>query len=420
MAQDENRPAVNSREMIRADRLINTPQNNARAAPDARTTSVNIAGYSRILGASARIARYDPATNVAGEIAAGDTIDLKVGEYISIASDELRFDPMVNAQGRQYSTFPAVFITKNADGSINHLRVGHFSEGFAWRKNDAAYEASIYIAAANLDDPDSIAALATPIPVRITGAALLNPPAQIEITQLGFGGEKEIVMHSEARSDPVIVTMRHAIDPNVPTKIDLKVNRPKLTLSANPPGIAGFGVEATEITVNSNGALPSGIVLTLESNAGTLDPKTVTTNDNGIATSKLWSAGIGTATLTILEDRFRVSDVAVEFRKPLVFLIASVLGAALGATFFYFWQRSRSPRNTSLWAWCAAFVFGIGITIAMFAGFDIPQMLDLPQGRAGQVVTFATAFIAAMLTNSIFSVLSGRRGITTTENRDTQ
>ena len=56
----------------------------------------------------------------------------------------------------------------------------------------------------------------------------------------------------------------------------------------------------------------------------------------------------------------------------------------------------------------------------MFAGFDIPQMLDLPQGRAGQVVTFATAFIAAMLTNSIFSVLSGRRGITTTENRDTQ
>ena len=52
-------------------------------------------------------------------------------------------------------------------------------------------------------------------------------------------------------------------------------------------------------------------------------------------------------------------------------------------------------------------MFGIGIAVAVFAGFKIPQMLDLPAGRAGLVVPAATSFIAAILINVIYAALSG-------------
>jgi len=128
----------------------------------------------------------------------------------------------------------------------------------------------------------------------------------------------------------------------------------------------------------------------------------------GTAKSRLWSAGIGRTKVLVLDNRFLVSDETVRFLNPVGFLIAMMLGAALGATSVYFWKRSRG--SASIWAWCAAFVFGIGITIAVFAGFGIPKMLYLPPGRAGLIVPAATSFIAAILTSTIYAVLSSSGG----------
>ena len=79
------------------------------------------------------------------------------------------------------------------------------------------------------------------------------------------------------------------------------------------------------------------------------------------------------------------------------------LGAALGASVIYFWQRAKG--NASIWRWSAAWVFGIGIAIAALVGFEIPRMLELPAVRAGLAVPAATAFISALLINPILAAL---------------
>ena len=412
-AQDEkeelpvNLPAIiNSDQLRRAARAVVQPTATQPTAT-AEQETINLSDFKAALGASVRLTQFDPVTKLTKDISGSSIATLQVGEYIAVASDQIRLEPLGNSQGREYSSFPTMLIKKNADGTTSNLRVDNYSDGFAWNKDDISFEATISLAVSDMDNPRSNAQLEMPISIKISGQALIGELPSVEISKLGFEGEKDVIVRSEGRNDPVAVTMRHEIDPQAPQNLDLPLNKPTLTVSANPPAIAAFGVEATEITINSNGALPAGFSITLDSDAGTFDPKTIKLGAGGIATTRLWSASIGSTKVRVLDDRFLVSDETITFLKPVGFLIAMVLGAALGASFIYFWQRSKG--SASMWAWCAAFVFGIGITIAAFAGFEIPKMLDLPQGRAGLVVPAATSFIAAILTSTIYAALSGSR-----------
>ena len=410
IAQEAKKLAIDPKLIFQPDRRLDPTGAVVDPGASVSRNTVDLANVRKLLGDNVRLSQYDPVTNKVKDISAAAVANLKAGEYIAVGSDQIKLQPLKNAQGRVYSPNSTVLISKNADGSTSNLRVDDYSDGFAWKKDSEAFEARISVAVSDIDNPKSSASLATPISIKITGTALTEPPERIEISKLGFDGEKDVVMRSEGRSDPVVVTMRHAIDPNAPKKIDLPVSRPTLTLSANPPKIAAYGIEATEITIDSRGTLPAGLSLTLDSDSGTLDPKTVKIGDDGLAKTRLWSAGVGTTGLTVLDDRFRNTGTTVKFKKPLGFLIAVVLGAALGATFVYFWQRARTKGDASIWSWCAAFVFGIGVTIAAFAGFEIPKMLDLPQGRAGLIVPAATAFVAAVLTSTIYAAMSGAGG----------
>ena len=412
-AQDEKekvlvnpQAVINSDQLRRAARAVVQPTVTAtQPTATAAQKTINLSDFKAALGTNVRLTQFDPATKLTKDISASSFANLRVGEYIAVASDRIRLEPLSNSQGREYSSFPTMLITKTADGTTSNLRVDTYSDGFAWNKDDTTFEASISLAVSDMDNPRSNAQLETPISIKISGQALVGKLPPVEISRLGFAGEKDVIVRSEGRNDPVAVTIRHEIDPQAPQNIDLPLSKPTLTISANPSAIAAFGIEATEITINSNGTLPPGFPITLDSDAGTFDPKTIEMGAGGIATTRLWSASIGRTKVLVLDDRFLVSDETIRFLNPVGFLIAMVLGAALGATFIYFWQRSKG--SASIWAWCAAFVFGIGITIAAFAGFEIPKMLDLPQGRAGLVVPAATSFIAAILTSTIYAALSG-------------
>jgi hypothetical protein len=433
-AQDEaaeprvdRRAVISSEQLSRASRAVLQPavtatqpaitagrpdviaaQPSATATQPAATAAqetLNLSAFKAALSSDVRLTRYDPATRVTEDISDAANTNLEVGEYVAVVSDQIALPPLEGPQGRAYTAFPTMLITRNADGSTSNLRVDNYSDGFVWDKNDAAFAASISVAVSDMDNPRSAAPLATPISIKISGQDLVDAPQKVEISKLGFAGEQDVIVRSAGHSDPVAVTMRHEIDPLAPKVVDLQLRKPKLTVSANPPAIAGFGIESTEITISSNGVLPADFPLVLDSEAGTFDPKEVEIGPTGSATSRLWSGGIGAVEVRVLDDRFQVSGEPVEFLKPIAFLLAIVLGAALGATFIYFWQRSKG--SASIWAWSAAFVFGIGIAVAVFAGFKIPQMLDLPSGRAGLVVPAATSFIAAILINVIYAALSG-------------
>lgn len=412
-AQDEpeetrvdRRAIISSEQLRRASQAVHQPAVTAtRPATTATQEKLNLTALKAALSSDVRLTRYDPATKLTEDISDSANTDLEVGEYVAVESEQIQLAPLEDPQGRTYSAFPTMLITRNADGSTSNLRVDDYSDGFIWNKDKTSFEASISLTVSDMDNPRSAAPLATPVSIKISGQELVGAPHAVEISQLGFAGEQDVIVRSEGRSDPVAVTMRHEIDPLAPKIVDLQLRKPKLTVTANPPAIAGFGIESTEITISSHGVLAADFPLILDSDAGTFDPKEVKTGPAGSATSRLWSDGIGAVEVRVLDDRFQVSGKTVEFLKPVAFLLAIVLGAALGATFIYFWQRSKG--SASIWVWAAAFVFGIGITVAAFAGFEIPRMLDLPSGRAGLVVPAATSFLAAILINVIYAVLSG-------------
>lgn len=419
-AQDEpaasrvdRRAVISSEQLRRASQAVHQPALTAtqpapaatQPAPTAPQETLNLSALKAALSSDVRLTRFDPATKATEDVSDSANLQLEVGEYVAVASDQIQLAPLSDAQGRTYSAFPTMLITRNTDGSTRNLRLDNYSDGFVWDRDNASFEANIALAVSDMDNPRSADPLESPISIKISGQDLIGAPQKVEIRRLGFAGEEDVIVHSEGRADPVAVTMRHEIDPLAPQIVDLQLRKPTLTISANPPAIAGFGIESTEITVSAHGVLAADFPIVLDSDAGTFDPKEVRVGPAGSATSRLWSAGFGPVEVRVADSRFQVSAERVEFLKPVGFLLAVVLGAALGATFIYFWQRSRG--SASIWAWSAAFVFGIGITVAAFAGFEIPQMLDLPAGRAGLVVPAATSFIAAILINAIYAALSG-------------
>jgi len=412
-AQDEKEiRRVNPKAIIGSDQLkkaslaVEQPAVTAAApAAAAKKETLNLSAFRTALGSNVRLTRFDPATKNTEDISGSSTENLRVGEYIAVASDQIQLEPLSSAQGRTYSPFPTMLITRNADGTTRNLRIDDYSDGFSWKKEDSSFEANISVAVSDMGNPASDAQLETPISIKISGQNLIGAPQAVVIGRLGFAGEKEVIVRSEGHSDPVRLTLRHEIDPQAPKNLDLPVSRPELTISANPPSIAGYGIESTEITISAPGTLAEGFPITLDSDAGTFDPKTIQIGTAGFATSRLWSDGTGKYAIGVLDDRFVVSGKPVHFLNPVSFLIAVALGAALGATFIYLWKRSGG--RASVWTWSAAFVFGIGITIAAFAGFEIPKMLHLPSGRAGLIVPAATAFMAAILINAIYSALVG-------------
>lgn len=403
--QKEQKLLVNPKTVIKAEQLKNASHAVVQPSVTAAQKTIDLVAYKAELGTSARLTQYDPATKLSKDLSGTSITTLGVGEYIAISSDQIQLVPLKNSQGMEYSSFPSILFMTITDGSTRNLRVDSYSDGFAWNKEDTNFAASISLAVSDVDDPRSKAPLDTPISIKVSGAGLVGRVPPVEIRRLGFTGEKDVMVRSEGHNDPVAVTMRHEIDPQAPQNIDLPLSRPTLTVSANPSAIAAFGIEATEITINANGTLPAGFPLTLDSDTGTFDPKTVAIGATGTATTRLWSGGIGRSRVRVLDNRFLVSDETIRFVNPVGFLIAMALGATLGATFIFFWQRAKG--RASVWGWCAAWVFGIGITIATFAGFDIPQMLDLPPGRAGLVMPAATAFIAAIMVSTLFAALGG-------------
>jgi hypothetical protein len=121
--------------------------------------------------------------------------------------------------------------------------------------------------------------------------------------------------------------------------------------------------------------------LTLHTTLGHLDPTTVTISATGRGESTLRSSGIGTASVTLVDEAYEADAVAVDFPWPWVLSIALVLGAVVGG----FLGQLAGGR------FVVSALVGIVIGIAWCAGIRLTS-IDL-----GTPVTAASAFVAAAL-----------------------
>jgi hypothetical protein len=376
---------------------------------DDANRELSVAELRSGFGEDAAIFKYDPGTASIVNISQDADANLTQGQFITISDQQLGLAAITDQQGRRFEPLNALFLTTDVNGAPRAYRMDQHSEGFVWKKDEGHFETQLFLMASDANDPQATDVLAAPILVRITGQDLLDAPYEAVITRLGFEGEKQVEMSSNAASSPVPISLRSPIVPDLLKTVEIGVRKPELRLTANPPSIPAFGIGSTQIIVNSAGELPEGFPITLSTSLGAFAEPELVVDKNGRARGVLWSALVGTAYVSVEDERFRVDPLEVAFVVPVAFLLATLGGAALGAVCQYAWRKHHAPETATAWRSLAYLVFGAGIAIAVIAGFDIPQMIDLPEGRAGLVVPFAAAFLATVTAEAIRAGIDASR-----------
>jgi hypothetical protein len=106
---------------------------------------------------------------------------------------------------------------------------------------------------------------------------------------------------------------------------------PVLALDGAPKTIAGLGIQTASFPVRIRGAsIGDSIPVTLAVDRGSLVHNEVKVGRSGSATVRLRSAGIGDARLIATSPGMNAVQATIRFGWPVVFLVAALLGGAIG------------------------------------------------------------------------------------------
>jgi len=194
-------------------------------------------------------------------------------------------------------------------------------------------------------------------------------PSPVELTVVVEGGEaKPNVLKFEslgqaqtvsltipAARDEVTVTVDLSRLDATPFKLVLSTRRGKLTMSATPREILGYGLGTATILIEADELVPTRSAIGLEADSGTLDPLRPTLDDQRGATATLRSDGLGTCTVRAprWDDPRGTANTTVAYKAPIVFFVFALLGGVLGSALRVF--RLRKQR-----AWGRAIAVGTG------------------------------------------------------------
>jgi hypothetical protein len=129
--------------------------------------------------------------------------------------------------------------------------------------------------------------------------------------------------------DSVRVHVVPSFDPRG-TDIWLPV-RPSLVFLTPKPTASGFGIETIPLTVSVIGAaIKDSVMVTLATDQGSLQQNRVAIDPGGSATVRLRSAGLGPAHIRATSPGMDAAEATVRYEWPISFLLAALLGGAVG------------------------------------------------------------------------------------------
>jgi NO-binding membrane sensor protein with MHYT domain len=87
----------------------------------------------------------------------------------------------------------------------------------------------------------------------------------------------------------------------------------------------------------------------------------------------------------------------IVFYFPWLFLIATAIGAAMGAIVSVYRLKRSAPRSRRRYTsdWLVGFIIGVGATAMAYAGMHLPEWIPMPAALVGEVAPFALAFICS-------------------------
>lgn len=243
-------------------------------------------------------------------------------------------------------------------------------------------------------EPTATRSLPQQVMVQVTGDLDTISPATVVLahTNLPF----EIVALSAAAPDGPSVALRFRPSfaaSETPTTI--AVRRPTVHLQVSPAAIDGFGLQEATVTARLDG-LPSaeGRSISLTTDRGHLAATSLTLDSLGAATTTIRSIGAGRANMVAHSAFADSQPQAIDFRLPWLFLIASVLGGALGAGIRAGSGRQGPSRRLARTAVVGALI-GILVAAAWAVGVNLTGVR--PAVNVGEAAVFVTAGIGGYL-----------------------
>jgi hypothetical protein len=239
---------------------------------------------------------------------------------------------------------------------------------------------------------------------QIQGPVTSDPPvARVTRTAPPF----EVIRVSSNDPGPEIrLTVRSTVNPEG-AQLTMKVVRPEVEVRVNPPLIQGLGLETADIVVSSKAPqVTRGLRIQLASDGGRVEPLTVVLDDSGIATARIRSAAVGSATVRA-EGPVIASgaQASVGFQTPWRFIGSALLGGLAGGVIRKGAQWRTGPRKLTLELLVAvltgAIVFGLFALGVNLLGVNLPS-------QGGEVLVFVVSALGAFIGTRLFAVAAPR------------
>jgi hypothetical protein len=233
----------------------------------------------------------------------------------------------------------------------------------------------------NAAQPSDRSPLVEPVKLLIRADADAITPPEVEVKRLGDPLRVLIAVSDPAA--PFKISARTLLDGG--DEIELPIHRPRLSIEPARPAIEGWGLGKTKIQVQAEGLDdPKSFSIGLSTSQGEISPTPLTLQADGRATAELRSDGTGIANVRATGVPLEAAQAAVNFVAPWRFLIAGLIGAAVG------WILRTRARSKSL---RSALVAAAAAAVALVAYMlGIRWLQWSPEAQAGEALAF---FIAA-------------------------
>ena len=98
----------------------------------------------------------------------------------------------------------------------------------------------------------------------------------------------------------------------------------------------------------------------------------------------------------------------IHYQVPILLLVATIIGAMLGATIFvYSLTRGGERKRGFVVDWLVGCIVGIGATAMVYAGMRLPEWIPMPKALVGAIVPFALAFVCAAMGAALIHFFTG-------------
>ena len=318
--------------------------------------------------------------------------------------------PPVQPEGGASTVSPTVLYTVDAGGRLRELALVHRTAGLHWQPQRERFEGELLVGLLDRENPRASEPLGTSISIQLVAASGAIPPEQrdLEVNQIGVP-LKRVQVEVATPDDPFRVAFVSSIDEDLPPAA-LPVARPRLLLTA-PDTLPGLGVGEAAVTVSAlDGSLRPGQAITLSLDNGWLSAPVVRVDESGTASTRIRSDWLGQGTLRVAAPAiYAVPPKEITYSVPLRFIVATLLGAMLGAyVLVYRMKRTESARARSYRTdWLVGVGVGAAATTMAYAGMKLPEWIPLPAALVGEAAPFALAFLCAAAGTSLIHAFTG-------------